>query len=152
MDRRGPIRERQPLIGPGLLMLVDTLLHRSLFFSKNMYERRVSDEDRLAFAQLIRKDHMASTAGDEFRESWLNHTRFRVETGVAVAHGIRLGTATASAAHRYGILVFPAIDTRPMTARVLRTRGGSTAGAQQAEAEAEQRADSEAEAAAEAAA
>ncbi len=77
MDRRGPIRDQQPLIGPGLLMLVDKLLHRSLFFSENMYERRVSDEDRLAFAKLIRNDHTASTAGDEFRESWLNHTRYR---------------------------------------------------------------------------
>jgi hypothetical protein len=82
MDRRGPIRERRPLIGPGLLMLVDTLLHRSLFFSKNMYERRVSDEDRLTFAKLIRNVHTASTAGDEFRESWLNHTRFREGAGL----------------------------------------------------------------------
>jgi hypothetical protein len=100
-------------------MLVDTLLHRSHFFSKNMYERRMSDEDILAFAKLIRNDHTASTTGDEFRESWLNHTRFREDAGEAVAHGIRLGTATASAAHRYGIQVVPAIDTRatrPMSA------------------------------------
>ncbi len=116
MDRRGPIRERQPLICPGLLMLVDTLLHRSLFFFKNMYERYVSDEDRLAFAQLISKDHTAITAGDDFRDSWLNHTCLREEAGVAVAHGIPLGTATASVAQCYGIQVVPVIDTRPMTA------------------------------------
>ncbi len=76
-------------------------MHRSLFLSKSMYESRVSDENRLA--QLIRKDHTANTAGDDFRESWLNNTRFRDDAGVAVTHGTRLGTATASAAHRYGI-------------------------------------------------
>ena len=39
-------------------MLVDTLLHRPLFFSKNMYEKRVSAEDRAAFAELSYNDHI----------------------------------------------------------------------------------------------
>jgi hypothetical protein len=105
-DRRSPTRERLPLIGPDLLMLVDTLLHRALFFSKNMYEKRVSDDDRAANSQLIRKDHTAITAADEFRESWLNHVSSREGAGVAVAHGILLGTAPASASQRHSIQFF----------------------------------------------
>jgi hypothetical protein len=70
----------------------------------------------MAFAQLICKNHTATTAENDFRESWLNHTCSREDAGVAVVHGIRLGTATASAAQRYGIQGVPAIDTRPMTA------------------------------------
>ena len=97
---RDTTRERYPLVGPGLLMLVDTLLHRSLFFSKNMYERRVSAEDRAAFAELSYKDHPGADALETFRDSWLNHCRLREDLGLQVAYGIRL--AGPGAAQRHG--------------------------------------------------
>ena len=97
---RNITRDRYPLIGPGLLMLVDTLLHRSLFFSKNMYEKRVSAEDRAAFAELSYKDHTGADALEAFRDSWLNHCRLREDSGENVAYGIRL--AGPGAAQRHG--------------------------------------------------
>ena len=97
---RNITRDRYPLIGPGLLMLVDTLLHRSLFFSKNMYEKRVSAEDRAAFAELSYNDHTGVNGLEDFRDAWLNHCRLRADLGENVAYGIRL--AGPGAAQRHG--------------------------------------------------
>ena len=97
---RSNTRDRYPLIGPGLLMLVDTLLHRSLFFSKNMYEKRVSAEDRAAFAELSYNDHTGVNGLEDFRDAWLNHCRLRADLGENVAYGIRL--AGPGAAQRHG--------------------------------------------------
>ena len=81
-------------------MLVDTLLHRSLFFSKNMYEKRVSAEDRAAFAELSYNDHTGVNGLEDFRDAWLNHCRLRADLGENVAYGIRL--AGPGAAQRHG--------------------------------------------------
>jgi hypothetical protein len=92
-------------------MLVDTLLHRSLFFSKNMYEKRVSAEDRAAFAELSYKDHTGVNVLDDFRDSWLNHCRLREDSGEKVAYGIRL--AGPGAAQRHGAKDFSGLLAKP---------------------------------------
>ena len=66
------------------------MLHRSLFFSKNMYEKRVFAEDRAAFAELSYNDHTGVDGLENFRDSWLNHCRLRGDLGEQVAYGIRL--------------------------------------------------------------
>jgi hypothetical protein len=80
-------------------MLVDTLLHRSLFFSKNMYEKRVSAEDRAAFAELSYNDHTGVDGLENFWDSWLNHCRLREDLGEQVAYGIRLAGPGAAQRH-----------------------------------------------------
>jgi hypothetical protein len=47
-------------------MLVYTLLHGALFFSKQMYDNCMSVEDKAAFARLIHADHVAITAAMNF--------------------------------------------------------------------------------------
>ena len=109
---RNITRDRYPLIGPGLLMLVDTLLHRSLFFSKNMYEKRVSAEDRAAFAELSYNDHTGVNGLEDFRDAWLNHCRLRADLGENVAYGIRLAGPGAAQRH----CAKAASDGRPIAA------------------------------------
>jgi hypothetical protein len=53
------IQRRLPLVCPVLPMLMDTLMHRCLFFqvSKNLYEKKDSAQDRHAFAEVVIADH-----------------------------------------------------------------------------------------------
>ncbi len=101
--------ERKYLVGPGLLLLVDTLLHRSLFFSKNMYKKCVQDQDRLAFADIIIEDHASPDSAQEFADCWKSHVASCNEAGVSVDYGMR----TVPHSMRK--------DTRPVSADMHRT-------------------------------
>jgi hypothetical protein len=67
-------------------MLVDTLLHRSLFFSKNMYGKRVYEEHQHAFADVIIKDHTSARAAQNFVDIWVNHATFSKANGMPFAY------------------------------------------------------------------
>ena len=70
-------------------MLVDTLMNRCLFFSKNQYEKKVSARDRLDFADLIIDDHSSTDAMSDFQDCWNNHVTVRAQRNLAVAYGMR---------------------------------------------------------------
>ena len=96
-------------------MLVDTLMHRCLFFSKTLYEKKVAPNDRQEFADQIFDDHNDAAAMSEFQDCWNNHVTFRTERKLPVAHGLRLvagiGCGRASAAG----------EARPISSGLLRS-------------------------------
>ena len=71
-------------------MLVDVLLHRSLYFSKKAYEAEVGEEAIQAFADVIIKDHAGATARKDFEDSWNNHVTHRRQESMPVAYGMRV--------------------------------------------------------------
>jgi hypothetical protein len=96
-------------------MLVDTLMHRCLFFSKTLYEKKVAPNDRQEFADQIFDDHNDAAAMSEFQDCWNNHVTFRADRKLPVAHGLRLvagiGCGRASAAG----------EARPISSGLLRS-------------------------------
>jgi hypothetical protein len=86
-------------------MLMDTLMHRSLFFSKSQYEKKVTQRDRQDFADQIIDDHHASDAMFDFQDCWNNHVTCRAQRQLPVAYGLRLvaqGHARSSSAGEAG--------------------------------------------------
>jgi hypothetical protein len=88
-DETGIYAKRRRLVGPCLLMLIITAhghagtLHWCLFFSKSMYERKVSARDRQIFAYVVIEDSMRTTTGPsragamyDFATCWKNHVTF----------------------------------------------------------------------------
>jgi hypothetical protein len=73
-------------------MLMDTLMHRSLFFSKSMYEKKVTARDRQDFQDLIIDDHHQPDARNDFQDCWNNHVTNRAQRQLPVAYGLRVVT------------------------------------------------------------
>ena len=86
-------------------MLTDTLMHRSLFFSKSLYEKKVPARDRQEFADQIIDDHNDPAAILEFQDCWNNHVTSRAQRLLPVAYGLRVATQNrgkSSAANESG--------------------------------------------------
>ena len=86
-------------------MLMDTLMHRSLFFSKSLYEKKVPARDRQDFADQIIDDHNLPEAMFEFQDCWNNHVTSRAQRQLPVAYGLRVvtqGHGRSSAANESG--------------------------------------------------
>jgi hypothetical protein len=86
-------------------MLMDTLMHRSLFFSKSLYEKKVTARDRQDFQDQIIDDHNDPAAMFDFQDCWNNHVTSRVQRQLPVAYGLRLvaqGHARSSSAGESG--------------------------------------------------
>ena len=99
-DSRGKYTERNFLIGPGIHLLVDQLLHRAFYFSKNLYEKSMDEEARAAFARVTIHDHTELWSRGEFLDSWLNHVTYRAAHGMPVAYGVRAAALPENRAAR----------------------------------------------------
>jgi hypothetical protein len=86
-------------------MLTDTLMHRSLFFSKSLYEKKVTARDRQDFQDQIIDDHHHPDAMHDFQDCWNNHVTSRAQRQLPVAYGLRVVTQRrggSSAANELG--------------------------------------------------
>ena len=71
VDRQGTkSRSRVPLVGPPFLLLCDFLMHRALYFSKVLYEQKVTRDNRAAFLRMCKDAHSTPAARQDLQDCW----------------------------------------------------------------------------------
>jgi len=53
--------------------MFDWFMHKSPFWSKHIYEKKVPVQARKSFAQFVKKAHEEAMVNDDFAEIWMSH-------------------------------------------------------------------------------
>ena len=69
----GEERVEVKYISPRLLAMFDWFMHKAPFWSKHIYEKKVTPNARKTFAQFVLKTHKDALRNGDFADIWKNH-------------------------------------------------------------------------------